>query len=352
MVVEATVSPDLCRKIQVATNLNKHLSPMFDIISAPVAWEIFSCALDAGLFDAVSTASTSAEVADRHEFNPLVCERMLEALVSLGFLRKDGTQFVLKNNYQAYLCRDSDQSLADVINYLARRSHRGLEALQDALSGDVPLSESANGNCREPNWDEVCAEISDYQKVLAADWAKQIVTSLPGFGSCTSLLDLASGPGFCGMRIASANPSLRVTLFDLPRTIEFARSKVHDAGLEGQVRLIAGDYNTDNIGDNYNIIWASLCFYFAKPSLMHLLAKLHSSLSPGGRLISFHEGVDKSLENQSQVVRRFMPSLWSSHKIFENGEIASALRATGFRHVESSLVNTAIGCIEITVGKK
>ena len=328
------------------------LGPLFEIINGPVAWEVFNCALEFGVFDDLVTPVTADDLALRRSFDPDVCRDLLGALLSLGLLERKGNAYAVKAGYGDYLRRDGDKSLADVIPYLARRSHGGLGSLGSALTGLLTEGRTAELAAAKPDWAAVCSELSAYQQSLAAGWARRIVSALPGFERATALLDLAGGPGLCGMRIAEANPNLHVTLFDQPGTVTYARDVVAAEGMEDRVTLIGGNYNMDDLGSGYDLVWASLCFYFADPDLETLLRKLHNAMKPGGRLISFHEGLDGTEADQPMLMRRFMPTVWNRHRIMKRGEVAGAMEASGFALDQRRIVETAIGPIEISIARK
>lgn len=333
-------------------DLNANLQPLFDVINGPVAWEIFHCALELKFFDALVQPTPATELAKRLTLDPGTCEHTLQALVGLGFVDLENGLYCMRPQYVGYLVSDTDRSLNEVIRYLARRSHRGLDSLRDALVSGTTRVQQAEFSIKQIEWSEACAEIAIYQKALGIHWAHTVLSKLEDFVTCRHLLDLSGGPGLCGIYLAEQRSDLQVTLFELPKTIEFAKGYVEAKGLADRVRLIAGDYNRDVIGSSYDIVWASMCFYFAEPDLEALLARLYHCVKPGGLIVSFHEGIDASSLGEPQFIRRFMPSLWNAQKLFEKREVSQALRSSGFEIEEHRQVETAIGPMMIDICRR
>lgn len=167
-------------------------------------------------------------------------------------------------------------------------------------------------------------QVSDYAHLMARlipYYAEQreIVLRLVPFepDARLNVLDLGCGPGPLAARILEAYPAARLTAFDLTEEmVEACRRTL--AGSSG-VTYVAGDFRTDPLGGDYDLIVASL-------SLHHLrlverpafYARALESLRPGGMLIAAEVVVD-----EDTAVRARQYELWRSF-MAENGEDAAA----------------------------
>jgi len=102
-------------------------------------------------------------------------------------------------------------------------------------------------------------------------------------------------------------PHARLTLFDLTtEMIDACRSR-----LDGSARITyqVGDFRTDDFGDGYDVLLASLSLHhLAVPERPAFYKRAFRSLAPGGHLITAEVIVDESRE-----VRERQYELWRRH---------------------------------------
>jgi ubiquinone/menaquinone biosynthesis C-methylase UbiE len=154
------------------------------------------------------------------------------------------------------------------------------------------------------------------------------------------ILDLGGGPGTYS--IAFAHKRIHATLMDYPETLKIAKKLIKKAGVEKLVRLLPGDFSTDDIGSNYDLILISQIFhaYNAEASIS-ILKKSHRALSKGGRVV-----VQEFLLNESRTSPQ-AGALFAINMLVNtvNGrtytpkEMISWLKKAGFSTVRKTILN-------------
>ena len=131
------------------------------------------------------------------------------------------------------------------------------------------------------------------------------------------VLDLGCGPGLMAADILAEFPHAVVTLFDLTaEMIEVCRSRL---GGSGRVAYRVGDFRTNDFGDGYDVIIASLSLHHLERSERPaFFRRAHRSLSAGGHLIAAEVIVD-----ESPAVRERQYELWRQYMIAQ-GEDGTA----------------------------
>jgi len=120
--------------------------------------------------------------------------------------------------------------------------------------------------------------------------AKQIDLS-----SSRTLLDLGGGAGTHAMAFCQAYPKLAATVFDLPETLPTTERLIKEAGLEGRIRLLAGDFNRDDLGGPYDaVLMSDILHYQGAEANAALVRKVHGALASGGRLVIKDRFLDES----------------------------------------------------------
>jgi len=109
-------------------------------------------------------------------------------------------------------------------------------------------------------------------------------------------------------------------IFDLPAMVKAAETYIKEYGVEDRIEVMAGDYNHDSIGREYDLVLASTCLYFGKDNMDSLMKKIYETLNPGGVFISYHEGVtDERSKPDTHVLCTISMALMGQDMCFDLG---------------------------------
>lgn len=104
-----------------------------------------------------------------------------------------------------------------------------------------------------------------------------------------NLLDLGGGPGTYAIQFCLHNPDLQAVVFDLPTTRPFAERTIKQFGQQHRISFQDGDFITDPIEGQYDVVWISQILHGDSPSdCEKIMKKAASVLQPGGVVI-IHE---------------------------------------------------------------
>ena len=99
---------------------------------------------------------------------------------------------------------------------------------------------------------------------------------------------------------------------------------------------IGGNFSTDPVGDGYDLIWTSYALNFYRDKLDPLFRKIHTALNPGGVFVSFAEGLSHERTKPATLINAMLANnLTGRDVMFDEGEIARAMRHAGFRSVDT-----------------
>jgi trans-aconitate methyltransferase len=116
---------------------------------------------------------------------------------------------------------------------------------------------------------------------------------------------------------------------------------------------MAGDYNTDSIGEGYDLIWASNSLYFLKDNTEELMKKMYDALNPGGLFVVHHPGLThERTKPELMVVSMTVMNLRGQDMTQNQGEIADAMLQVGFKSVRSRTMETTFGPMDLDIGRK
>jgi SAM-dependent methyltransferase len=223
--------------------------------------------------------STGTQIATKLQLDEHACERLMNALVSLGFLSKENQLFFNTADSFTFLSKKS----ADYMGGLMHSNH--LWNTWSNLTQVVKTGKSANPteiNVRSEDW--LFSFISAMHD-RAKKQAPQQVANIDLTGIKT-LLDIGGGSGAYSMEFVAGKPGLEATVFDLPNVVPITRHFIEQEGYSGRIKTVTGDYTTDKLPEGFDLVFLSAVIHSNSPEVnQDLLKKCFHSLNNGGKIV-------------------------------------------------------------------
>jgi predicted O-methyltransferase YrrM len=253
------------------------------LASAHVEARAIQAAVSLGIFDALEPEPAPARsVAERLNLDPRATELLLDALVALELLEKEAGRYRLAAVSRAHLARRSPRYLGDMILFDAALWDCW-GRLEEALRSGAPVRPP---DMYQSDPRETERFVAAMHSLVSARGDAELLAGMLDFSGVSDLLDVGSGPGTYPIAFCRRHPSLRATIFDLPATIAVAERFVAASGMGDRIRLIRGDYRSDPVPGSYQMIFLSNIIHAeGEDENRRLVAKLHSCLEPGGRIV-------------------------------------------------------------------
>jgi len=323
---------------------------LFDLVQAPIRWHVVRAALVLKLFDDLGETVAAEAIAAAHGLDAGRTALLLDALVAMGVLDKSPDGYRLNAAAAPYL--SGENSLARSLLQLGGLRQTGLERLPETLREGVLPPRPGLDFDDARFWEGAVASLRSFHRALGCPAMLAILESLPEWPRARRFLDIGAGSEVLCRAVAERRPDIAVTLFDLPPCA--ARIGTDLASMERvePISIRSGDYNADDLGGDYDVIWASMTLYYAR-DLVAVLARIRRALAPGGVFVSLHEGLtgDRTAP-EGHVVGRLVPALRGQDLSFEHGEIRTALEQAGFGAVDSRSIDTAFGPMDVDIARE
>ncbi len=233
-------------------------------------------AIDLELFELLKKPRRSKEIAEKLNCNEKLINLLCKTLCDLGFLRKTKNGYVNTGIANAFLVKDSPYSQVTYIKNKTKSLNLWLNLAEIIKKGPIKLDSEFFFSKRAIHSLAQASLLGEVQKTV------KIVSKLPEFQMAKKLLDLGGGHGLYAIAFASINPKLNAYVFDLPGVIEWTKKYVEIFKAK-RVHVIPGNFFTDDLGNNYDIIFSS---YNPGGKKGELIPKIHSSLKAGGLYIN------------------------------------------------------------------
>jgi ubiquinone/menaquinone biosynthesis C-methylase UbiE len=226
------------------------------------------------VFDELEKTMTAKSVAKKLSLDPRATELLLNSLVSLKLLKKEGNKFINTSASSKYLVQQSPFYLGDII-----RHNDILWTNWSYLNEVIKTGSPANKAFELESFILGMHNLANLKKDVLI---KQL--SLKGI---QKILDLGGGPGTYSMEFAKRGKD--VYLFDRPEALEIAKTLIAKEGLGDRITLLEGDFLTDPIGSDYDMVLMSQILHsYGKRDIKSLLKKTRNALKPSGILV-IHE---------------------------------------------------------------
>ena len=304
------------------------------LASGHVEARIIQAAVQLGIFDQIGSAATeSRSLAGSLHLEPRATEMLLNALAAIELLEKHDEFFSLTPVAAKYLIQSSPQYLGGIILFDASLWNCW-ERLPDAVRSGKPARPA---NMYQDDAKETEIFIDAMDSLVKARGDAAIVASVIDWKQVTDLLDIGSGPATYPIQLCQKFPRLRATIFDLTGTLKITERYVCEAGLENRIRLIGGDYRTDPIPGDYDIIFLSNIIHGEGfENNRALIRKLVSNLKPGGRIVVKDHILDESRAHPpvGAIFSLLMLLTTESGRCYSFNEIKSWMEPAGLSQVQ------------------
>ncbi len=241
----------------------------------------FMAACELGLFEELKQPARAEKVAQRLGLDPRATLRLLNALVGMAIVVKEGEHFYLPEGWRKFLLKEGERYLGQWVALMSDlqkawvqlpefvRNGRNITSIMDMLGGDP---------ARMRGFIDAM-----HDKALKA--TAMIAREIP-LGEARQMLDVGGGPGTYALEWASAHPRLKATVFDIPPVLEVAKEYIRRYQLENRVTTQAGDFNRDALGTGYDLVLlANVLHMYNAETAEGLVKRAVTALAPGGRLI-------------------------------------------------------------------
>ncbi|MFC7204616.1 class I SAM-dependent methyltransferase [Haloferax namakaokahaiae] len=234
----------------------------FSIESLALLW----AARESGVIDALTTnAGTAEQVAEKAGIDPRAARITVDALESMGFIKRVGDEFEITNRALGFLAKRDVRSIGRLPNALDRFS----------LYADLPGTMATGEAPAMPDeWarNRLGAHDATDEAVVRAC----VTAAVRANPSAERVLDLGGQSGVFAREFRARGSE--VTFLDDSETVEIVRPLLSRAGID----LVAGDVTNPPVS-GFDLVFADDAFVGHDPdSAASIVAGAYDALEPGG----------------------------------------------------------------------
>ncbi len=247
-------------------------------------------AVELGLFTELARQPmTGKQLEAKLELHPRATYDFLDALLALGFLRRDGdgADAVYRNTdeTQVFLDRGSARYVGGMLEMANARLFGYWNDLTEALHTGQPQNEVKHVG--KPVFEALYANPVELERFMNA----MTGISMGNFHAFAQKFDFSPYQTMCDVGGATAqlsiivarhNPHLKLTSFDLPPVAPIAQKNIDAAGLTDRIKTAHGNFFTESLPGADLITMGMILHDWNLEKKMHLIRSVHAALPPGG----------------------------------------------------------------------
>jgi hypothetical protein len=231
----------------------------------------------------------SEELARRIHGDPRATTILLDALASMKLLDKIGGVYAVPADLAGMLTETGDASILGILRHQGNCMRRWGQLAKVVLTGNcVRDQESVLGAAGDT------ASFIRAMHEISGRIAPALIESLGPlpFGH---LLDIGGASGTWTVPFLQRCPGAKATIFDLPEVIPMAEDVIKAPGMKGRIRLVAGDYLTEDLPGGADLAWVSAIVHqHSREQNRTLFMKVFAALVPGGTILIREVVMDES----------------------------------------------------------
>lgn len=296
-------------------------------------WEtkILLTAVKLDVFTALQdSACPAAEVAQQLDLDERALTLLMNALVAMRILIKDGECFTNTHVARKYLVKASPDYVGHLlVLHDAEWSNWG--QLEETIrTGRSPVTRHVFETDPEMG-SHVLAVLHRIGQQSGPSLAKRL--QLDG---AKRLLDVGGGAGTNAIAFCREYPELTATVFDLPKTLIVTKRIVDEAGLSDRIQLQPGNFHADDFEGLYDIALMSDILHYQNADMNQaLIRKIHDHLVDGGRLVIKDRFLDPSGTSPAWTTAFAVHILVNTERgqCYRTREVKEWMEAAGFQSV-------------------
>ncbi len=317
----------------------------------PIYFKLLRGAMELNVFSHLTVPVTAEHLARDLGWHEANTRMLLDALFSLGFVKKSCGGYVNAPETAQYLVVSSPDYAG---GFLTAYIQEGLAPLDVAkLVREGPDPAGMGQMDQQLDFTRFGDAFRAAQRGCRQQEVLRIIRSLPENERLRNVLDIGCNAGLLGLAVIVDMPERKGVLFDKPPLCPVIEGSIAQMGLQGRALARGGDFMTDELGGGYDLILAVSVMLFAKGDLPAFLKKLYDALAPGGIVVSIGEGIQTDFSGPWDMVMGYLPYwLQGMDLAVRKGEIEAAAKEAGFRETETRTGLLCSGTQDIVILRK
>jgi predicted transcriptional regulator/predicted O-methyltransferase YrrM len=237
-------------------------------------------AYELDIFSVLDNAKkTSYDVAKNIDCDHRATDRLMNALVAIGFINKSKDVFFNSEIALRFLSKNSPEYLAGLMHSV--NLWKSWSNLTDCVKKGSRVQAKSEFEKDPDTMRAFIAAMHDRGTLHAEN-----VISKLDLKNVKSIIDIGGGSGAYSFAFVKAKNDLIATIFDLPDIIKITNDYIINEGMQEKINLISGNYLIDEFGKGYDLAFLSAIIHINSfEQNKSIVVKCFEALNPGGYIV-------------------------------------------------------------------
>ena len=227
--------------------------------------------------------------------HPRSARDFLDALVSLGFLKREGDTYGNTPETELFLDRKKPSYIGGILEMANHRLYPFWGHLTEALRTGQPQSEIKGGGASF--FEALYAEPARLRQFLGSmtglsHGANMTIARKFPFNDYKTFVDVGTAQGDLAVQIALANMHMRGVGFDLPEVAPVLEEYAAATGVADRVKFVGGSFLTEPLPKADVVLMGHILHDWDLRTKKMLIAKAYDALPLGGALVVYEAIID------------------------------------------------------------
>ncbi len=267
-------------------------------------------AIEMGVFTELASGPQPFDaLSGRLGLHPRSARDFFDALLTLGFLQRDGDRYGNTPETDLFLDRKKPSYVGGILEMANHRLYPFWGHLTEALQTGEPQNELKSGG---PGlFETLYAEPVRLKGFLAAmtgisHGANMTIAHSYPWKDHQTFVDVGTAQGDLAVQIALANPHLKGLGFDLPEVAPIFGEYVETSGVADRLSFVPGDFFKAGLPKADVVLMGHILHDWDLPTKKMLIGKAFDAIPKGGALVVYESIID---DDRSQNAFGLMMSL-------------------------------------------
>ena len=344
------VTPNFIERM-ILLKLHQGPGPLLDMLGG-MACKTVSVAVKLDIFESLSSGPlTAADIAQRIKASDRGTQLLLKALESIGYVKQQDGRYSNTPMTVKWMLRSSPHYIAGMFPYTNDILERWGYLDEAIRNGETPTLTWEWLDQHSGGWENYNAAMV----ALAQMAGPEVISKVKLPATVRRLLDAGGSHGLYSINFCKNHPDLSATILDWPQTRKVAETNINAAGMEKRISFREGDFWTDDLGSDYDVVLLFNIIHMYLPDKnIALLKKVYGALNMGGVIVI----MDQMATSASAPTAKAMAGLIGLDLFVEvNGQtypprdVADWLRQAGVTKTRKVFLRKSPG-IALVIGTK
>lgn len=294
------------------------------------ASRILLSAVELGIFEALGDEElTSAGVASKIGADPRATDRLMDALVALNLLSKEGDLFANTPDTGEYLVPGKPGYAGGALGHIINLWHSWSTLTEAVRAGTSVYERPAEARPEQARYFMAAMHL------FAGENAPSVLAEIDLTGT-KRVLDVGGGSGAYSIAFCAAKPDLQSVVFDLPDIVPITREYAAQAGFADRISTVTGDFNADDLPSGFDLVFMSQILHSnSREENARLIRQAYNALNQGGQVVVQEFVVNGDRVSPPQPVLFALNMLVGTHAgdTFTETEIRAWFSGAGFTDI-------------------